>query len=91
MTPPPVRHNPTGPQIRTALHDRAIANICNHQSQTMEIDSGGTGMWDYDPNQYPEAINDRPSRLAEVTYTDTQPVEYLPSRPQSGAAQRTMT
>jgi len=83
--PPPLPPNPTGPQIRTALHDRAIANICNHQS--MEVDAGNNNAWSYNTDEFPEAINEGPSKPAEVTRTAMQSADYSPSRPQLGDAQ----
>ena len=88
--PPPLPPNPTGPQIRSALHDMAIANLCNNYDQSMEIDGGNTGEWSYDNDKYPDAMNGGPSGTTEVTRTDVQPTNHSPSRPQTGDTHRTI-
>ena len=80
--PAPLPPQPTGREIRTALHDRAIANICNSQAQEMEVDAGTPTEDTYDNNAFPEAWNGRAAWSAEV--------EYSPSRPQSSAAHNTI-
>src|SRR5260370_19128140 len=90
--PSPLPPNPMGPQIRSALHDRSIANMCNHQ--LMEIDGRNIETWSdslYNNNDFPEAINGAPPKLTKTAHNSMQLIEYSPSRPQLGAANKTPT
>ncbi len=87
--PPPLPFNPMGPQIRTALHDRTIANMCNHQS--MEIDGGNMEDWSsnlYDTNNFPKALNNAAPNPEGTATVNTQPYDYSPSCPQLGVAEK---
>lgn len=88
--PPPLPPNPTRPQVRSALHDKSMANLLNHYDQSMEVDSGNNEAWSsaaYSTNRFPEALNVcGPARPTEAANTDTQLIDYSPSRPQLGVA-----
>jgi hypothetical protein len=84
--PAPLPPNPTGPQIRSALHDKSIANICN---QAMEVDLGPTANT-YDTNDFPEAWNQGPPGPTGEGSAAARPIGYSPSCPQSGAANETL-
>jgi len=90
--PAPLLPHPTGPQIRTALHDRSIANICNSYTQEMEMDTGTVGT-SYNAKEFPEAwsanIYPRPMESANRT-TLAQTTGYSPLCLQSGAANKTL-
>jgi hypothetical protein len=89
--PPPIPPNPTGPQIRTALHDKGIADICNSNNQSMEVDGGNEGPLTYDANEFPEALNSEPSGVSQATNAVAGPSNYSPSRPRNGVAQQSHT
>jgi len=81
--------NPMGPQIRTALHNRMIANMCNHQS--MEIDGSNMEDWSsnlYDTNNFPKALNNAAPNPEGTATVNTQPYDYSPSCPQLGVAEK---
>jgi hypothetical protein len=87
--PPPLLPNATGPQIRLALHSRAIAAICNYQA--MEIDKGGPRTHpanEYNPILFPKALNVNTSKPPEVISDTAQTDSYSPSRPHPGAAKQ---
>jgi hypothetical protein len=88
--PPPLPLNPTGPQIRTALHDKRIADIYNNNNQSMEIDSGNTGLLSYDANEFPEALNSEPSEVNQASNAVAGPSNYSPSRLAFGVAQQSL-
>jgi hypothetical protein len=85
--PPPLPPNPTGPQIRTALHDKGIADICNNINQSMEVDSGNasnTRTWTYSTNEFPEALNSHPSNADPAANAVAGPSDNSHSRPLNG-------
>jgi len=74
--PPPLPPNPTSRQVRTALHDKAIANLCKPSDWTLldeETDNGSA----YDPNAFPEAWN-RPEPM-DVVPAATRPLDVTPA------------
>ena len=78
--------NPTTRQMRTALHHRSIDNICkNLASYPLTDENGASGSgtsFDYDPDMFPEAIN-------QIDSMDTDAAgltDYSPSRLQGDAA-----
>jgi hypothetical protein len=88
--PPPLPPNPTGPQIRTALHDRGIANICNNNNEPMEEDGENDRVWSYNANEFPEALNNEPPNAAQTTNAVAGPSTYSPSRPRNSVAQQAL-
>ena len=91
--PPPLPPKPTGRQVRTALHDKGIANLYNQGIQSMEVDGGSAEVYHgdtYNANEFPEALNGGPSSPSKVTNVATLPMNYSPSRLQSGAANKTL-
>ena len=87
--PPPLPPNPTGPQIREALHDRSIANIFRPPSQAMEVDSGTTANT-YDTSEFPEALNNGPPGPATSAIAEAQLIDYSPSRAHSSVATKNL-
>jgi hypothetical protein len=82
---------PTQPDPRSELHynDKMIANICNNQS--MMVDDKYKEDRSYNISKFLNALNARPSRIAEATIAVAQPLNYSPSCPQSCAANQSMT
>ena len=92
---PPLPPNPTGPQIKTGLHDKSIADACNPFAYLMEMDDPPEEGEDqpsgaYDPANWPEDNNSLDPW--DITNAAAGPSThfYTPSRPQSGTAQRPM-
>ena len=79
--PAPLPQNPTGRQIRTALHNRSIANLCRMSSRSRVDENNASGSnigLSYDAEEFPEALNH-----AEPMDTDlTRLTEYSPSQRQ---------
>jgi len=103
FNPPPLPPNPTGIQIRSGLHDRTLAAACNpypHLMDTDEDNDNPTGA--HDPNNGglsepyldDETIDIWNNGILAASNAAAGPSnysEYSPSRPQSGAANRTIT
>ena len=87
--PAPLPPNPTGPQIRSALHDRAVANICSSIGPLMDWESEVIENT-YDTNKFPEAWNTGPPRPSGSGSAIVRPTEYSPSCPQSGVTNMTL-
>jgi hypothetical protein len=85
--PPPLPPNPTGRQIRTALHDKAIANLCK-PSDWMLLDEKPDNGNTYDPTNFPEALN-QPEPM-DIVPAATSPLEYSPSCQQGNTANKTL-
>jgi hypothetical protein len=81
----PLPPNPTGHQLRTALHHKAIDKICNSNYSVGEATASESNVrMDYDSREYPNALN-HPDSID--TYWDAQAVtaeslEYSLSHPQ---------
>jgi hypothetical protein len=82
--PPPLPPNPTARQIRTALHDKGIANLCRMSSRSRVDEnhaSGSNSELTYDPEEFPEAWH--PPQPMDTEFRE--PAEYSPSHQQGEA------
>lgn len=85
--PPPLPSNPTGRQIRTALHDKVIANLCKPSTWSLEDDNNAVASSSritYDPEEFPEAWSLPDPMDTDLATAST--MEYSPSCPQGGTA-----
>ena len=85
--PAPLAPHPTGRQISTALHDRAIANLCKPSTYSLvdEDGAGGSNSRTYDPEEFPEALNSPEPMDIIIDPATARTIEYSPSQPQGDA------
>jgi hypothetical protein len=82
--PAPLPPNPTARQIKAALYNKSIANLCKMSSRSRvdeNNDSGSNSGLAYDLEKFPEAW----SRAEPMDTDPTGPTEYSPSHRQGDA------
>jgi len=88
--------NKVSRQIRTERHHKGINNIVDnlygppaHFQGEGEFNSSNEGRVNYDPDEFPEALNCPEPMDTEVT--TTKPIEYSPLRPHGVTTDKNIT